>query len=134
MSAGWKTALQLEVVGNRMFVVISPLVYESDNGDVYTVPVMQTTDLGSTWKIPVVAEKFDGMAPMSCVLHDYLYRTGLVPRKTADALLYEASYWESNYYEEKGNQGLDNETRYGFWLGVRLGGKSSYQGPIEWND
>ena len=131
---GFKTPCRLEIIGNRDFRVLEPLVYESDNGDVYTVPAGQETDLASTWGIPGVAEKFDGMAPMSATLHDFCYRTGCVSRKDADALFYEAMYWESNYYEERGNQGIDNETRLAMFEGVRIGGHSSYQGKPEWND
>jgi len=133
MPAGFKTPLIIEVVGNRMYKLHEELVYESDNGDVYTVPKDFEVDLASTWGIPVVSENLDGLGAMSASLHDYCYRTGCVPRKTADNLFYEALYWESTYYQIKGNPGMNDKTRWAFWAGVRVGGSSSYKGPEEWN-
>jgi hypothetical protein len=132
--AGFKGPLIIEVIGNRMYKLHEPLVYESDNGDVYTVPAGFEVDLASTWGIPVVAEKLDGVGAMSASVHDFCYRTGCVPRKTADDLFWEALYWESTYYQILGNSGISNETRYAFWLGVRVGGGSSYKGKEEWNN
>lgn len=134
MSAGWKGSLIIEVVGHREFTVRKNLVYEDDDGTVYEIPELQDTDLGSTWSWPIVAERYDGCFPMSCVLHDWAYKNGTMPRKDADNLFYHACYWEDIYYETRGKDGMGMDIAYQMWLGVRGFGASSYKGKPEWNN
>lgn len=74
--------------GRRQFILCEPLVYETEGGSVYAVPVNFTTDLASIPRIcwPIVS-------PFECmreaILHDFLYwlRGGepyLVTREQAD--------------------------------------------------
>lgn len=70
----------------------APLVYQSDVANLtITVPAEFVTDLASTPRIPFVYEFAGGVANMASVVHDYAYSTHIVDRKTADAILREAS-------------------------------------------
>ena len=134
MAAGWKKPVILEIVGHRDFVVYADALYVDDDGTEYWIRKGQTTDLGSTWGIPLISLRFDGCFPMSCVLHDKNYREGCISRQDADNLLYNASYWEDIYYEERGKEGKGDSIRLEMYQGVRMFGSSSYKGKEEWNN
>ena len=124
------TPLDVKVLGDRNFEVVNPLVFRSDDGNDYTVPVGQTTDFASVWGIPLVSEVLSGKANMAATLHDWCYRTGCVPRKKADELL-----WEAALAEESNLNMLEREfIANALYVGVREGGRSAYQGKPEWND
>lgn len=77
---------------NGQWVVTRPLVYESDvAGMTITVPAGFQTDLASVPRLPVVYLLTGGTSNEAAVVHDYLYSTGIVSRKIADAVLSEAS-------------------------------------------
>ena len=121
----WLTpTVDIRVIGDRNYFTLSTLRYQSDSGKIYETPIGSGTDLGSTWGIPIIATALDGKAQKSCIMHDYHYRTGSIPRKEADKLLRECALAE----------GQDEETATAFYLGVRIGGASSYKGKEEWND
>lgn len=52
----------------------------------FTVPKGFITDLDSIPKIPYLYSLFKGRASWSAVIHDYLYHSGEVSRKSADDL------------------------------------------------
>ena len=94
----------------------APLVYTALSGVVFTVPEGFTTDLASVPSIVpgVIRILFRGplQTAMAAILHDYLYETGIVSRREADSLFYEALR-------------ATGEGRVGaflMWSGVRLGG------------
>lgn len=94
----------------------APLTYTANSGTIFTVPEGFTTDLASVPSIVpgVIRVLFRGplQTAMAAILHDYLYETGLVSRKTADDLFYEALR-------------ATGEGRIGaflMWSGVRAGG------------
>lgn len=128
----WLTPLKLEVIGDRDFKVIEPLLYRDDKGKIHTTPAGQRTDLGSVWKIPIVANILAGCCNKATTQHDRDYRIGDCPRKEADERLFESAYYEQI---EQGNE-PDDALRIAntLYLGVRVGGKSSYKGPEEWAD
>ena len=135
---GFETPLIITAIGRRMWKVTEPLVYITENGVTYIVPVDRITDLASTWGIPIVAERFDGLAPMSAVVHDMLYDGEYegepVTRKEADAVFFEAMSWENNFYKALGqDEAISNFERHAIWEGVRLGGSSAYRGKPEDN-
>lgn len=123
----FKTPLQIEPIGRRKFKLIASLVYETKAGIVYEVPVGRITDLASTWGIPIVAAKFDGLVPMAASLHDYLY-DGIVSRKEADSVFYEAMKAENEWY---GIEAFTEAERYSIWLGVAVGGVFAFRGEID---
>jgi len=99
----------------------APLVYQSDAAKLtITVPAGFVTDLASTPRIPFVYDFAGGVANMASVIHDYAYSTHIVDRKTADAILREASALT----------GVSWLTRQAMWLGVRAFGWSHWgNGP-----
>ena len=120
----FKTPLQIEPIGRRKFKQIAPLIYETMAGVVYESPTGRITDLASTWGIPIVAAKFDGLVPMAATLHDFLY-DGIVSRKEADSVFYEAMKAENEWY---GVEAVTDAERYAIWLGVSVGGVFAFRG------
>jgi len=82
----------------------------------FTVPIGFDTDLAS---VPIgmrnLVSRLDGIE--AAIVHDWLYRTGLVNRKEADDIFFELL---------KGS--VPSWKRWAMWLGVRLGGQFSYKG------
>ena len=106
----------------------------------YEVPKDRTTDLASTWGIPMVSDMLDGLAPMSAVIHDMLYdgvyQGEVISRKEADAVFYEAMKWENIWYREHGEieDAITELERYAFWLGVATGGGFAFRGTVDGYD
>jgi hypothetical protein len=93
------------------------LAYESDLlGKTVVVPAGFKTDLASVPRLPVVYLLTGGTCTEAAVVHDYLYSTHLVGRKTADAVLKEAS----------AVLGVPAWRRNIMWAGVRLFGGSHW--------
>ena len=118
------TRLYVEVIGDRSFILTAPLRYQSDDGNIYEAPAGQLTDFGSTWNAPFISNLLDGRAVFSCVLHDFHYRSGKVPRLKADDLLREGAL----------SEGQTKLIANLFWEGVRTFGKPSYKGRADWAD
>lgn len=112
----------LEIADNTddgQWVLINPLVYQSDvGGMVITVPAGFRTDLASVPRLPMVYWLTGDCAREAAVVHDYLYSTHLVSRKTADAVLKEAS----------AVTGVPAWRRIMMWAGARAFG-GSHWGP-----
>ena len=114
MEAGFLTALKLEELQQDRWKLLGPLVYAGVLlPGVVTVPAGFETDLESVprW-LPLVYGELYGTAHAAAVLHDYLYTTGSVDRRTADAVLYEAMR----------ATGQPQWKSFVMWVGVRLGG------------
>lgn len=114
------TALDVKVEPDgRTFTLLAPLEWQSARtGERIVVPAGFQTDFASVprlfWNIfPPI-----GRYAKAAVIHDWLYRTGLVPRAVADAYLLEAMLdCGSPWYE-----------RYPIYHQVRLWGWLSYKG------
>ena len=92
-----------------------PLVY-LDGMRRFEIQIEFETDLGSQpWWIRWFLPR-DGKGRRAYVLHDWLYRTGLVSRWEADAIMYRAML-------ELGCSMAQARTA---WLGVRVGGRSAW--------
>jgi hypothetical protein len=97
--------------------VVDPLIYESVVAQrTITVPTGFVTDLASVPRLPVVYLACGDCASEAAIVHDYLYSTGLVPRRVADDVLFEASKVS----------GVPAWRRWAMWAGVRLGGASHF--------
>jgi hypothetical protein len=132
----FETPLMISPVGRRSWILTAPLVYTTGNGVRYEVPAGRATDLASTWGIPVVAELYDGLAPMAATLHDMLYdgiyQGEIVSRKEADSTFYEAMSWENEWYKAHGGrEAISNIERHAIWLGVASGGRSAFRGKVD---
>lgn len=116
----FKSRLTLQVASNQddgRYIVTEPLVYQSDVAKrEITVPAGFQTDLASVPRLPLVFLLTGGTSTEAAVVHDYLYSTHLVDRKTADAVLREAS----------AVIGVPGWRRGLMWAGVRLFGGSHW--------
>lgn len=114
----FKTGLDLrEAPQSDFWAVAAPLVWE-DTEACISVPVGFLTDLAS---VPRILRNLPGLDPdgvsrSPAVLHDWLYRTHQFTRAKTDGLFRAALLF-------RGCTGVD---AWIFYLGVRIGGRSSY--------
>lgn len=94
------------------------LVYQSQVPGARTIVVPRgiVTDFASVPRVPLIFEVFGGTSQRAAVLHDYLYTMRKLPRKTCDAIFYEAM-------RVSGRGWLYSRC---MWLAVRLFGASHY--------
>lgn len=117
------TTLKTEQIGKWSHVLLADLVLEDDAGTI-TVPAGFTTDFAS---IKVLHNAFlfvlfalvSGYGNYAATVHDWLYTTGQMARKEADAVLYRALRAE----------GVARWRAWLMWAGVRLGGGKHYTAP-----
>lgn len=115
------TTLKTEQLGKWTHVLLAGLVLADDDEQVITVPAGFTTDFAS---IKVLHNAFlfvlfalvSGYGNYAATVHDWLYTTGWVTRKQADAVLYRALRAE----------GVARWRAWLFWAGVRIGGAKQY--------
>lgn len=115
------TTLKTEQVGKWTHILLADLVLADDEQGVITVPAGFTTDFAS---IKVLHNAFlfvlfalvSGYGNYAATVHDWLYTTGEVNRKEADAVLYRALRAE----------GVARWRAWLFWAGVRIGGAKQY--------
>jgi hypothetical protein len=86
------------------------------------VPVGFQTDLASVPRVPVIFMLWGDRAHRPAVLHDYLYRKD--SRPTVTKAMADAFFREAILATETGFRGWF--VAWGMWLGVVLGGWSSY--------
>ena len=97
--------------------VNSPLVYQSDvAAQTITVPVGFITDFESCPRLPVVFFLAGEIVHEAAVVHDFLYKSKLLPRNVADAVLREASVVS----------GVPAWRGWLMWAGLRVGGASHF--------
>jgi len=110
------TDLVVECIDDGKWKLMEDLVYQSDLIPAVTVPAGFETDFASVPRLPIVYMLFGDASHKAAVVHDYLYRYALVPRKVADAVFKEAmsvsgiSWWRRNL----------------MWSGVRMFGGMCY--------
>lgn len=115
------TTLKAEQLDRRKHVLLSELVWE-DGDTSATVPAGFVTDFASikalhnAFLFPLYA-LVSGYGNYAATLHDWLYVTGQVGRKEADAVLYRALR----------SEGVARWRAWIFWAGVRLGGSRNYK-------
>lgn len=119
------TGLHVEIVdpqaaqGRGTWMLKEDFQYQSDVANtIITVPAGFITDFASVPRIPVLFTLFGAIASEAAVVHDWLYRTGMLGRKTADKVLKEAVLVS----------GYPKWQAWGLYLGVRIGGSSFYKG------
>lgn len=114
------TNLNPDFAGGRgLWELVEPLVYESDcAGMTITVPVGFQTDFASVLRLPVIYLLFGDKAHAPATVHDYLYHTGITPRKLADDVFSEAM---------KASTKLSGIERFLMWSAVRVFGGTHFQ-------
>lgn len=106
--------------GRGTWLLLAALIFVSRIADrVFTVPAGFVTDLASVPRLPFVYLLTGGLGHAAAVLHDWLYTTHEVPRDVADAIFREALV----------HCGVSKWQAYLMWLGVRVGGASSWNAP-----
>lgn len=114
------TTLKVEQLERTKFKLLAPLHFRDTVGDVI-VPTGYVTDFASLKAVhniflfPLYA-LVSGYGNYASTVHDYLYRTKKVSRKTADKYLYRALRTE----------GVAQWRALIFYAGVRLGGWKHY--------
>jgi hypothetical protein len=115
------TTLKTEQIGKWTHVLLADLVLADEEEQVITVPTGFRTDFAS---IKVLHNAFlfvlfalvSGYGNYAATVHDWLYTTGQISRKRADAVLYRALRAE----------GVARWRAWLFWAGVRIGGADQY--------
>jgi len=117
---GFLLPLRVEQISEKDWLLTAPLQYYSALLDrILTVPAGFVTDFASVPRLPFMYWFTGGLAQAPAALHDWIYRTPEVDitRSQGDAVFEEAisarGYWEARSWF--------------MWLGVRLGGWSSYK-------
>ncbi len=115
--SGFLTTLQVMHDSNGEWVLSSPLAYDSDLAEqIIVVPFGFSTDFASVPRLPLAYLLFGGVVTEPAVIHDYLYATGCLPRRMADAVLLEAME----------TIGVPAWRRWPMWAAVRLAGWMFY--------
>jgi hypothetical protein len=115
------TTLKTEQIGKWTHILLDELVLADESQRVITVPAGFATDFAS---IKVLHNAFlfalfalvSGYGNYAATVHDWLYATGAVRRKQADAIFYRALRAE----------GVARWRAWLFWVGVRIGGAGRY--------
>lgn len=105
--------------GRAIYRLNNPLVYISEKFGKIIIPTFFQTDLASVPRVPIIFMMWGDKAHREAVLHDYLYRIDSVPN---------VSFSEANYIFKEAMISRDQPfyIYHPMWLGVTLGGKSSY--------
>jgi hypothetical protein len=104
---------------DTVWVLDSPLKYQSDIMGLIEVPSGFETDFASVPRVPFVYEAFGDRAHRESVLHDYLYRIDSIPQATFDQA--NDVFLEAMTVRNKGWF-----VRKMMYWGVCCGGSSSY--------
>lgn len=103
--------------GRGLWVLVKPLVYQSDIAGEITVPEGFATDFASVLRLPLMYAVFGDKAHAAATVHDYLYATGKLPRRVADDVFAEAM---------QASTSLSVAERWAMWVAVRLFGGSHF--------
>ena len=117
------TTLDVRKVGRRNWELTAPFVVKvtRDDGTSFLIRVNSgfVTDFASVPRIPLVFFLFGGIGEYAACIHDFLYRTGMLPRDESDAI-FRAALIDMD----------ETSAARAFMMhkGVRLGGVTSYIG------
>lgn len=103
------------------FVVVEPLSYTGRREDFTVLPGF-STDFASVPRALVWLFPRYGAYSRAAILHDYLWRTNVVPRRDADGLFRRAMR----------ELGVPFPRRWAMWGAVRLGSHMAGASPVEW--
>lgn len=122
MKSEFLTELQVEEMDAKTWRLLKPLIYHSELlNETITVPSGYVTDFASIPRLPIIYWLFGDTARKPAVIHDFLYQThGCDNRHEADRV----------FYEGMGAIEMPKWRRWDMYLGVRLGGLTSWlSGP-----
>lgn len=102
-----------ENLDDGWWVLTRPFCYRSDLlGESVIVPTGFQTDYATVPRLPFIFEMFGSKCTEPAVIHDYLYTTQDFPRKTADAVFFEAS----------GVCNVKTWRKWSMWIALRIFG------------
>ena len=107
--------VELKKGNDKIWVLKSPLIYESDSIGLIKVPTGFETDFASVPRVPIAFWFYGDTAHRESVIHDYLYKIDTKPkyaRKIIDSVFLEAMECRMKPWYVK----------YPMYWGVRLGG------------
>jgi len=109
----------LAASGRGIWRIVRPLVYQSDVlGKTIVVESGFLTDYASVPRVPLAYLLFGDTSHKAAVLHDWLFHHHeMCDEPTANLVLLEASKVE----------GIPTWRRFGIYLGVKIGGRSSWE-------
>jgi hypothetical protein len=121
------TKLDVRFVDGKNWQLLAPLRYRTAAGDVIAVPEGFVTDFASIPR-PLRSLVGDAAGPWApaAVIHDWLYRTGLVSRDEADAVFHEALL-DTTFCDQ--HVPIRRTKAWAFWLAVRAAGWLAYRPP-----
>ena len=114
------TDLDTRMRGERIHILLSPLVYHSGllNRSII-IPAGFETDLASVPRLPIIYALWGDRAHREAVLHDYLYRIDSDPVVSKDVV-------DKVFLEAMQSRGAAWWIRYPMYYGVCAGGIGSY--------
>lgn len=113
------TNLDYRKIDEHKWLTLAPLVYEAEDGTVYTVPANFETDGPSIPRAFYVTTPPVGDYDKAGILHDFLYSVNTPVGKTkADSLFREAMK----------SCGVGLYTRTKMFLAVKMFGRAAYKG------
>lgn len=119
----FKTTLDVRLLsdkenhGSGEWIIMSPLVFQSDVAGEITVATGFKTDFASVPRVPVVFDVVGDIAHSAATVHDFLYSTGQVSRKVADDVFLEAAI----------SSGVNKWKAWAMWLAIRMFGSQRYK-------
>lgn len=109
--------LQAELQTDRKtWRLLAPFSYLDPEQGLLTVPEDFETDFASVPRLPIVFDLVGAYGHAAAVLHDWLYRTCLLPREEADRVFFNALR----------SSGIARWRAWLMFFGVRLFGASRY--------
>lgn len=122
MMSAFLTDLDVRRIDDDRWVLTAPLVYRSVvAAQTITVPAGFGTDFASVPRVPLAYWLCGGIGERAAVVHDYLYRSGSLPREICDAVYREAMLID----------GVARWRVYLMWAMVRGFGEMFYRGKLE---
>lgn len=113
----FRSKCDVEFEDGHNWLLTGPVVYETHGGDVINVPAGFETDFASIPRALWALFPPAGPWGPAAVIHDFLYRTGLVSRAEADRTFREASE----------DLGVPAWVRWSMWTTLRAAGGQAYQ-------
>lgn len=80
--AQFLTAVDLRCMGDKLWLLLDSLEYDSDILGKIVVPKGFYTDLASVPRVPIAYWLWGGRAHYEAIIHDYLFRTDSLPKCT----------------------------------------------------
>lgn len=116
--AVFQSTLKVEQIDARNWKLLETFIYDSDVvAQRIIIPAGFVTDFASVPRVPIAYLLFGGRANSAATVHDWLYTTGMFPKRQCDAVFYEAMR----------ASGVRLDIAWWMWLGVAWGGGRAWR-------